>query len=197
MNWILDLPELNSIRLENYVFYGKSGDFQVEMKRFVVWWKWWIELPKLTSLIAPKDSFYYVSSATFEGKSKWIELIFRHSKSNTNCIKQECFFQSKDHSKKEYLSQIVHTYVDVSKELKKILGKSWVDWFWFVHVCFCKSSKSLIMDYFTTIFEGISNDLSVLSIVLGILVLVLFLYYYISTSFSKHTSSVSNIFLSP
>ena len=196
MNWILDLPELTSIRLGNYVFYEKKEDFVVEMKRFVVKWKWWIELPKLTSLVAPNYSFYNTRSATFEGKSKWIELIFRHSKSNTNWIRQECFCQSKDH-KKEYLSQIVHNYVDVSKELKKILGKSWVHLFWFVHVCFCKSSKSLIMDYFLTIFEGISNDLSVLSIVLGILVLVIFLYYYISTSFSKHTSSVSSIFLSP
>ena len=168
MNWILDLPELTSIRLGNNVFFGKKGEFVVEMKRFVVWWKWWIELPKLTSLIAPNSSFYYVSSATFEGKSKWIELIFRHSKSNTNCIRQICFCQSKDHSKKEYLSQIVHKNIDVSKELKRILGKSWVHLFWFVHVCFCKSSKSLIMDYFTTIFEGISNDLSVLSIVLGL-----------------------------
>ena len=171
MNWILDLPELNSIRLGNYVFYGKSGDFVVEMKRFVVWWKWWIELPKLTSLIAPNYSFYNTRSATFEGKSKWIELIFRHSKSNTNCIRQECFCQSKDH-KKEYLSQIVHKNIDVSKELKKIKGKSWIHLFWFVHVCFCKSSKSLIMDYFTTIFEGISNDLSVLSIVLPICLLI-------------------------
>ena len=104
MNWILDLPELNSIQLGNNVSYGKKGEFVVEMKSFVVKWKWWIELPKLTSLIAPKDSFYYVSSATFEGKSKWIELIFRHSKSYTNCIRQKCFCQSKDHSKKEYLS---------------------------------------------------------------------------------------------
>ena len=168
MNWILDLPELNSIRLGNYVFYGKKGDFVVEMKRFAVWWKWRIELPKLTSLTTTNYSFHNASSATFEGKSNWIELIFRHSKSNTNCIRQECFFQSKDHIKKEYLSQIVLNYVDVSKELKRILGKSWVHLFWFVHVCFCKSSKSLIMDYFTTIFEGISNDLSVLSIVLGL-----------------------------
>ena len=104
MNWILDLPELTSIRLGNNVFFGKKGEFVVEMKRFVVWWKWWIELPKLTSLTTKNTSFYYVSSATFEGKSKWIELIFRHSKSNTNWIRQDCFCQSKDNSKKEYLS---------------------------------------------------------------------------------------------
>ena len=51
------------------------------------------------------------------------------------------------------------------------------------------------MDYFSIVFEGISNDLSVLSIILGIIVLVIFLYYYISTSFLKHTSIVFIILL--
>ena len=34
MNWILDLPLLNTIQLSSFVFYGKRGDFDVEMKSF-------------------------------------------------------------------------------------------------------------------------------------------------------------------
>ena len=79
--WIIDLPQLNSIELGNYVFYNSLST--VISSIWMIWKIWWIDLPQLNSIKLGKYALYgrddLSCSLIMESNIDMIELIFRSS----------------------------------------------------------------------------------------------------------------------
>ena len=82
---IIDLPQLNSIKLGEYALNGKNDDdCSLIMEGDIDWMNWFLDLPKLTSITSSGSgySFYYPRSVTLSSLilNEWI--LNRYSESS-------------------------------------------------------------------------------------------------------------------
>ena len=79
-NWIIDLPNLNSIKLGDFALGGRYDDScSLIMESDIEWMNWYSDLPNLTSITSGGLSFYRPRSITLSSMNLNDILLNRYS----------------------------------------------------------------------------------------------------------------------